>query len=199
MAGKYEQSFVQMFNGLDDMVRRLSNEHHIRILLNYRRHGLLEVSQRWQEILAPDMSVAQPRYQIEVNGQRLLMNGRDEVARFYDQLSSSGAIVLWPTEQVIAVADWGFASESTFFHFLPGAALLAQGEQVEHPQRTYLEKRKVAMIWHYDQQARMIGEHVYEMPGSRELLLPDPDDVISPARARELLAPLIDNPPVPLH
>lgn len=195
MAGRYEESFVNMFSGLDSMVKSMTNEHHVKILLNYRRHGLLEVSQRWKEILSLEMTVPEPRYQIEVNGQRHLMQGHEEVAGFYEQLSSSGAIVLWPTDQKIAVADWGFASESTFFHFLPGAALAAAGEQLEHPERTYLETRKVAMIWHYDRNARMIGEHVYEMPGSRELILPDPSDVISPDRAKALLAPLLENPP----
>ena len=42
----------------------------------------------------------------------------------------------------------------------------------------------------------MIGEHVYEDGASREITKPAPEDVITPARARELLAPAIDNPPV---
>lgn len=40
----------------------------------------------------------------------------------------------------------------------------------------------------------MIGEQ-YEDGTSRQLTKPDPEDVITPARARELLAPRIDNPP----
>ena len=31
--------------------------------------------------------------------------------------------MLWPVEQVVAVSDWGFASEALFRQFVPGSVL----------------------------------------------------------------------------
>jgi hypothetical protein len=196
VTSKYEKSFVSMFDGLDAMIRATENAHHRKILLNYRRHGLLEVSQRWEEILSPEMTVDNPRYLMNDHRGGETLNGREAVKNFYVGLISSGAIVMWPTDQFIAVADWGFASEATFHHFIPGAILADMGDAIDDVKATYLVKRYYAMIWHYDVSARLIGEHVYETKEGREVIKVDPEDVISPARARELLAPLFNTAPV---
>jgi hypothetical protein len=195
MAGKYEKSFVGMFDGVDELIRHTDHPLHKRILLNYRRHGLLEVSKRWKELLGPEMTVAEPSYLMNDHRSGFALTGREAVAGFYGTLIEAGAIVLWPFEQVVAVADWGFASEAKFYHFMPGSLLAAQGDKVDDPGAMYLVRRNLAMFWHYTSDAKLIGENVYETAIGREIIKPAPEDVITPERARELLAPLLENPP----
>ena len=107
----------------------------------------------------------------------------------------SGAIVLWPVEQVVAVADWGFASEAYFHHFVPGSMLAAGGEDIDDLKAVYLLKHTYAMAWRYDHDCRLIGEHVYEDGTSRDISKPEIDEIILPQDARRLLAPLLENPP----
>lgn len=196
LTSKYEKSFVGMFDGLDAIIRSTENAHHRKILLNYRRHGLLEVSQRWEEILSPEMTVDNPCYLMNDHRRGKTLAGREAVKNFYVDLVSSGSIVMWPTDEYIAVADWGFASEATFHQFFSGEILADLGDDIDDVKATYLVKRHYAMIWHYDASARLVGEHVYETGEGREVIKVEPEDVISPARARELLAPLLDTPPV---
>ena len=54
---RYEHEFVTMFAGLEKQLENVDNPRHRAILKNYRRHGLLEVAGRYQELLAPDMTV----------------------------------------------------------------------------------------------------------------------------------------------
>jgi hypothetical protein len=118
-----------------------------------------------------------------------------EVTAFYQSLEDANAIVMWVAEQDIAVSDTGFSGEVVFNQFLPGAML---GESVfsaisagDDPDDMYLLRRTLAFVWPYDERGRLIGEHVYEDTASREIVKPDPADVISAARAAELLAPEI--------
>lgn len=195
MQSTYETSLVGMFDSVDDMIRASDNPRHRAILLNYRRHGLLEVSQRWDELMAPAMMVDHPVYRMNEGGESMLLDGREQVQAFYRQLHETGSIVLWPVEQVVAVADWGFASEARFNHFVPGA-LMADDAVVDDPDATYLVRHRLSMVWHYDPDCRLIGEHVYEDGTSREVTKPDPRDVITPERAPELLAPVLAAEPV---
>ncbi len=103
---------------------------------------------------------------------------------------------MWVGQQDIAVNDHGFSGEVEFSSFMPGAML---GESVfgsvqagDDPTDIYLLTRILAFVWPYDERARLIGEHVYEDGASRVITKPDPADVITAERARELLAPEID-------
>lgn len=93
MTGRYEESFVGMFDGVDEIIRATENPRHRAILLNYRRHGLLEVSQRWPEVMDPSMMVDHPVYRMNEGGTGLLFDGREQVAGFYRMLEGSGAAV----------------------------------------------------------------------------------------------------------
>ena len=195
MTSTYEASFVGMMDSLDELVRSTDNPHHRAILLNYRRHGLLEVSQRYPELMAAEMMVEHPVYRMSEGGNAVVLDGREAVAGFYQELQETGSIVLWPVEQKIAVADWGFAAEALFHHFVPGSLLAGQGEDIDDPAATYLVRHVLSMVWPYDERARLIGEHVFEDPTTREVIKPRPEDVITPADARRLLAPVLANPP----
>ena len=195
MPSQYEANFVGMFDSVDALLQETENPQHRAILLNYRAHGLLEVSSRHRDLMSPDMMVEHPIYRMNDNGQSFVLDGREQVTSFYEGLEASGAIVLWPVEQIVAVADWGFASEARFRHFVPGAMLAAEGADIDDPAATYLLSHTYSMVWHYDENALLIGEHVYEDASSRELSKPEPSDVITPADAARLLAPVLANPP----
>lgn len=94
-------------------------------------------------------------------------------------------------DERIAVADWGFSSEGIFNHYLPGGFLLASGEDIDDPDGWYLLRHRLAVIWHYDERARLIGEHVYEDGTSREITKLAPEDVVSLEEVREAVASLI--------
>jgi hypothetical protein len=193
---RYESVFATSFIELEKQIANTDNPHHRAILKNYRMHGLLEVAGRYRELLAPEMTVEHPHYRLHEGGGSLILDGMAEVAAFYESLVTANALVMWVGEQDIAVNDHGFSGEVEFNQFLPGAML---GESVfssvqggDDPDDMYLLTRTLAFVWPYDQRARMIGEHVFEDVASRTILKPDPADVITAARAAELLTPEID-------
>jgi hypothetical protein len=176
---------------IDRLLEVTEEPRHRQILENYRRHALLEVSGRWREILEPEMTVEHPVYRINGGGRSMVIDGREQLAEFYGGMTEVGASVMILEDERLAVADWGFGSESIFNHYAPGAFLIASGEEVDDPGATYLLRHRLAMIWHYDERARLIGEHVYEDGAYRELTKLAPEDVVTPEEAREALAPLI--------
>lgn len=182
---------TKITSGIDRCLEATDNPRHRQILENYRRHGLLEVSGRWPEIFDPEMTVEHPVYRITEGGRSLLLDGCEQVQEFYRGMTEAGAPVMILEDEKIAVADWGFASESIFNHYAPGRFLIASGEDVDDPDAWYLLRHRLAMIWHYDDHARMIGEHVYEDATSREITKLAPADIVTPGEARDVLAPLI--------
>lgn len=205
----YEEEFVHMMDDVDALIDTLTNDHHRKILINYRRHGLLEVSGRYEELLAPTMTVAHPHYRLFEGGQGTILDGMDPVRAFYQQLARMDMLVMWTGKQKMAVHDWGFAGEAEFSQFMPGALL---GDNVFDSVNTdpnapssshydadsfYLVRRTLAFMWPYTDDGRMIGEHVYEDSESKVVTRVDNDQVITAARAAELLSPIIDKYGVP--
>jgi hypothetical protein len=182
---------TQVTLAVDRSLEVTENPRHRQILENYRRHGLLEVSGRWPEIFDPEMTVEHPVYRITEGGRSLLLDGREQVQEFYRGMSEAGNLVMILEDEEIAVADWGFASESIFNHYTPGRVLIEGGDDVDDPDAWYLLRHRLAMVWHYDDRARMIGEHVYEDATSREIVKLGPEDVVTREEARETLAPMI--------
>jgi hypothetical protein len=186
-----EWDITRITAATDELLRTVENPRHRAILTNYRRHALLEVSGRYEEILTPDMTVVHPVYRLTEGAQTIVLDGHQEVRDFYAGLVAVGAIVMGPVDEQLVVADWGFASECMFHHFMPGR-LLMDGEDVDEPDATYVVKHILAFHWPYDAECRLIGEHVYEDVASRRVEKVAPEDVITPARARELLAPQLE-------
>ena len=178
------------FDTTDALLAKTTNKLHRRILINWRRHGCLEVMGRYQEIFAPDLTVPHPVYKLhDATGQTEVLDGRAAVEGFYRQITELGANVMVGTDDVIAVNDWGFAIESNFNNFVPGAVLVAQGVPVDDPNATYLVTYLQSMVWHYTDRGLLIGEHVYG--GTRTITKPAPADVITPAEAVEILTPVL--------
>src|SRR5882757_5447302 len=185
---RFEADFLASMSAVDAAIDRTADSHQKAILENYRRHVYLEVSGRIDEILSPEMTVEHPHYRVSWAGQVRVLDGVEEVRAFYEELGHAGA-VLWNTDESVAVADWGFAAELTLHQLLPGAALVADGEQVDDPEAIYHLSSRQAFIWPYDERARLKGEHIYEDVGTRRFERVDPGDAITPERAAELFAP----------
>jgi hypothetical protein len=165
-----------------------------RILLNFRRHALLEVSGRWREILVPSMTVRDPRYRIDDRGVSTVFDGMAAVAGFYAAVAAAGLTVFGPLSEQVMVSDSAYAAESVFGQIMPGR-LLVEEFDVHDPDAHYLFVHEIAMFWPYTDDGLLVGEHIYEVPGSRRVYPLHSDDVITPAQAAAALAPLIDDEP----
>ena len=179
----------------DALLAVTENPRHRAILLNFRRHALLEVSGLWEQILVPEMTVAEPVYRINEMGTSVRLEGRDEVAAFYKGITDAGLNVFGPIEESMAVADWGLAIESLFGNYVPGHVLREQGEEIDDPDAWYQLTHYFASFWPYNEDCLLMGEHIYEDMGSRSVRKLDADEVVTPSQARALLAPLLASPP----
>ncbi|MFI1389121.1 hypothetical protein [Streptomyces griseoaurantiacus] len=191
----HEHQLIHQMDSVDALLRATSDPSHRRILANFRRHVLLEVAGRHEEILTPEMTVEHPVYRLVEGRANVVLSGTREVLRFYEETSRARANVLWTTGLRPAVADWGFAAEGDFHRQLPGRFLGEEHIGVDDPQATYLVSCRAAFIWPYDPEGRLEGEHVYEDPGTVTVTRMLPHEVISQPRAAQLLNPLIDSGP----
>lgn len=170
----------------DALLETTGNPRHRRILANYRRHSLLEVTGRWPEILSQDMTVEHPVYQLDADGQSVRLDGYEQVAGFYQSLVDGGATVIVLEDEELAVADWGIASEAWFNIYLLGS-VVPDGD----PAKFYVRRQLIAMHWRYDRAQRLIGEHVYEHAAAAELVEVPEDEFITQDEANRVLTPLI--------
>lgn len=180
--------------GADALLATLENPRHRHIVKNYRRHGLLEVSGRWDEILIPDMVVDEPSYRIMEGGRTLIVDGMAEVRAFYKGIADAGLTVFGPLEEQVAVSDWGIFTEGRFASVQPGTSSALAGDGVD-PDGMYQITHWVAFAWPYVD-GRLQGEHVYEDPNSRQVEEVPHEALVSTPQARELLAPLVDLTPL---
>ncbi|GAA3202689.1 hypothetical protein GCM10020255_108150 [Rhodococcus baikonurensis] len=120
---KYEHEFVHMMDGVEKQLETIDNPRHQKILRNYRRHALLEVSGRYKEILSPDMTVEEPVYRLFEDGQSIVLDGMDAVTTFYQSLAETDTLVMWTGKSDFAVSDSGFSGETLFSQFVPGSIL----------------------------------------------------------------------------
>jgi hypothetical protein len=194
MTSKYQVSFTGTVDRLDKIIRETENPRHKAILLNYRQHGLLEVSGRYEEFMTPELMVEDPVYYMAIVPS-VVLRGIDEIRAFYQQMCDDRALVIWPVEQILAVADWGFSGEAQFNQFVPGKVLAAEGEDIDDPDAIYLVSLTLAQVWRYDDRVRLIGESVFADASRRVVTKPDPADVITIEDARRLYAPYLANPP----
>ena len=195
-----KKDITTMMAAADRLIEQSTNTRHIAILKNYRRHAMLEVSGRFDEIFDPSMTIENPRYVSYLpDGNRLIMNGQEEVrAHFYHQFITYGASVMLLEDEHLAVADWGFGSEYISNDYINAEVARLRGFEVDDEDAMYLHRHGVVMTWRYDDDCRLIGEHVSMEPkGTLEKLAPE--DVITVAEAKEKLAPLIGDPPPRLN
>jgi hypothetical protein len=178
---------------VDELIAETTDPRHLAILRNYRRHAILEVTGNWQQILTPDMTIAHPHYRLTERGQTLVLDGAEAVAGFYAMLASTGLAPLFgPIEERFMISDWGLSSHGLWGHQLPAAAAVEQGIEVDDPDAFYYLTHWYSTVWLYNEDCKLIGEHIFEDTGSREWWKMEPSDVMALEEAYALVQPLLD-------
>tara|TARA_R110002074_G_scaffold401345_1_gene599229 strand:+ start:12349 stop:12936 length:588 start_codon:yes stop_codon:yes gene_type:complete len=174
----------------DTLLKTTTKPLHRRILENYRRHAMLEVSGRYHEIFLPEMTVEKPFYRVATPVGIMDLDGETAVKGFYQSLIDSGTTVMLLEEENIIVSDWGFASEALYKIFMTAEAATAAGHVVDDPKGKYIESRMICMMWPYDEKGRLIGERVYPAATCTIEKCAE-EDFISLEKARAVFDPLI--------
>jgi len=182
----------------DQLLLTTTNPRHRQILTNYRRHAMFEVSGRYQEILAPDMTVEDPEYWLYQGGAALHFKGMKKLEALYASLVKSNSTVMMLEDEQLWVNDTGFTSRSNFHIYMPGIFALQMGAdvgQVEDLDAIYIHTSDRVMIWPYAEDGRMIGESIWVGGGSFRKC--PADEVITMEECNDLLSPLLDRVPEP--
>ena len=180
---RFEQAVHDCMNPTAELLERTTNPLHRAMLLNFWRHVHLEGSGQYERIVAPDMMVDHPVYRVTWGANPALIEGKEGVLSFY---RSVGEAVLWNSDDLLAVADWGICDELTFHQIARGADLQAIGYEVDDHDAIYHTSSRQAFVWPYDDQARLRGENLYEDKTSLVIEEVSPDEAITPARVREI-------------
>ena len=186
-----ERDITQTNVAVDQLLEVTDNPRHRYMLESYNRHRYLEMAGRYREIFAPEMTVEEPVYRFDFYGQKLLLDGREQVETVYREWTETDQCVFYSEEEELAVGDTMIVSRSRLTQQTLGAALVEMGIDAD-PEAMYLATTRIAMIWPYDSRCRMIGEDVWEFETSeREFVELGPAEVVTAKRAGELLDPLI--------
>ncbi|WP_033295850.1 hypothetical protein [Amycolatopsis jejuensis] len=180
--------------GVDAALAVVENPKHRHVLKNYRRHALLEVSGLWEDILVPSMTVENPLYRLTERGRTQVCDGMAEVRALYDDLTSRGANVFGALEEEVAVSDYGIFIESVFAQVVRGADPMLADEGVD-PEGIYQVSHRFAAAWPY-RDGRLVGEFVYDDTGSWQVDEVDASALLTPAQARDALAPFLAQSPL---
>lgn len=180
---RFEKAVYDCMKPTETLYERTTDPLHKGILLNYWRHVHLEGGGLYGDITSDDMMVDHPVYRVTWGASPQVIEGRDGVSAFYN---SVGEILLWNSDDLIAVADWGISDELTFHLAGPGAILQAIGYPIPDANKHYHVSSRQVFVWPYDSKARLAGEHLYEDKTSLKIEEVDPADLITPARSREI-------------
>jgi len=174
----------------DRLLKTLTDPLHRQIMENYRRHVILETCGEWEDIFAPDMTIDEPVYYLNLEGFEGVKAVGEEVKAMYKSQAENSTGVMVVEDETIAIADWGFASELIVHTYRRGTELIQLGSTVD-PEGHYVHKQCHAMIWPYDDHGRLVGEHVYENKALAEIVEVGPEDFLTVEDARARLLPLL--------
>lgn len=175
---------------VERLIETTTNPRHQYLLHAYNRHRYLEMAGRFEEIFAPDMTVAEPIYHLNMLGQTLTLEGAEAVKGVYSQWSASAQCVFYAEDEKLAVSDDMIVSTSFIYQQTPGKVLAAEGLPVD-PEAWYLMKTAEHMVWPYEN-GLLVGEDVWEYDERHREVIPlDPAEVLTVEQSAALLAPLI--------
>ena len=186
---RFERAVYQCMEPTASLLERTKKPLHRAMLLNFWRHVHLEGAGQYDQIVALDMMVEHPIYRVSWGTKPAVIEGKPGVLAFY---KSVGDAVLWHSDDRLAVEDWGICDEITFHQIAIGFDLKSLGYPVEHADRSYHVYSRQAFIWPYDDQARLIGENLYEDKTSLHIEEVDRSKAITPARVREIHRELLN-------
>ncbi|BAK65196.1 hypothetical protein SLG_05210 [Sphingobium sp. SYK-6] len=186
---RFEQAVYDCMKPTEALYEQTRNPFHRKIILNFWRHVHLEGAGLYDQICADDMMVERPVYRITWGANPAVIEGREGVKAFYD---SVGDVVLWNSDDRIAVADWGIADELTFNLLGLGGIMQAIGYDVPDPHKFYHVRSRQAFIWPYDSRALLAGEHLYEDKTSLVWEEVDEAELTTAARVKAIQKDLLD-------
>ena len=177
---------------IEELIEQTERPLHRAILRNYLRHALLEISGYWEQILAPELTVPEPIYRIAERGQVHVLVGQAAVKSFYQLVAETRTNVMAARTLNMCVGDFGVVTEAVWSHMTP-AAMIQPGEfeAVSDPEAYYLISHNIMQNFAYTQDAKLIGERVYDDPASYQYEKLEPINVVTPEMARAQLAPLL--------
>ena len=204
---------TKLNRAVDKLLETTENPRHRFLLQAFGRHRYLEVSGRYEEILAPDMTVTDPVYRFRYTGLEFELRGQDQVRSLYRMWAETNQALFFPEHEEVAVADHFVATFATayqqvlgkgqrqakFLSYLPNAVssrlverTLSKTEHHADTSDMFLYKTSGILICPYDDRGRLAGEEVWEPDSSTgELIKLDPADVLTTEEAAKRLAPLI--------
>ncbi len=177
---------------VQELIEVTESPRHRYLLQAYDRHRNLEHAGRFEEIFEPQMMVERPVYRFNLIGQpQMTLEGREQVEPLYRLWAETNQSIFYNEQETVAVGDWMVVSTMLGYQQTLGSALVAAGVDADE-EAMYLLKGRVAMVWPYDEQGRLVGENVWEYDESEhELIRLDPDEVLTTEQAAELLEPQI--------
>ncbi|MCV7149969.1 hypothetical protein [Mycolicibacterium pyrenivorans] len=188
------EELANIFSAAERLIDQLDNPLHIAIMENYRMHAMLEYCGRFEELLAPEMTIERPVYRIctPQTGYRVY-DGMDEVRNeFYAPLVEHGQTVQTKEQEHLAVNDWGFSQEQFVHQHLRGRAARTKGHDIDDRDLDgyFIEDHWTSMYFIYNDEARLIGEHIYHSPATdlREITV---DEFYDLEQLRAVLEPKI--------
>jgi hypothetical protein len=198
---------------LETLLANTTNPRHRYLLLAYSRHLYLEMSGRYDDVLADDMIVETPVYNLHALGFNTTISGKDNVRNLYKFWADTNQSVFYGENLQVAVADnfialtvlahqqvWGGSIlSSKALGLLPKGlssdvllAMLHMKGVKAQPDCMYLYTNFEETIWPYDDRGRLMREDVLEPdPAAAQITKLDPEDVLTTAQAAALLAPMI--------
>jgi len=171
---------------IEQLIEQTEEPLHRAILKNYLRHALLEISGYWEQILAPELTVLEPTYPIAERGEVHVLVGQAAVKAFYRLVAETRTNVMAARTLNMCVGDFGVVTEAVWSHMTPAAREL---EAVNDPEAYYLISHNIMQNFAYTQDAKLIGERVYDDAASYQYEKLEPGDVVTPEMARAQLAP----------
>jgi hypothetical protein len=186
---RFEQAVYDCMKPTEKLLEQTTNPLHRKILLNFWRHVHLEGAGLYDQICSDDMMVANPVYRVTWGANPAVIEGREGVMTFYN---SVGDVVLWNSDDKIAVADWGVADELTFNLLGLGVIMQAIGYAVPDPHKFYHVQSRQAFVWPYDEHALLAGEHLYEDKTSLTWVEVDESELTTAARVQAIQKELLE-------
>ena len=202
---------------IDRLLEVTTNPRHRYILMSYARHRALDCSGQYEDVVAEDMMNPHPVYTIRALGVNMLIDGKDEVRALYRNWAETNQCVFYIEDEQVAVADSFVASRLVVYQQIWGGTLVGTKVLSHLPKglsrELFLEMLKLRKIplevnwmylyknveqwfWPYDERGRLLGEDVFEIDRSvAEIRKLEPSEVLTAARASELLAPIIKRLP----
>jgi hypothetical protein len=179
-------------DAIDRLLTVTTNPRHRYLLTTYYRHRYLEIGGRFEEIFAPEMTVAEPVYHFKALGIDTALRGAEAVKGLYRSWAETHQSIFAASDEQVCVSDNYILSVATLHQQVYGKALIASGIRVDDENAHYVYTSVIQMIWPYDDRCRMIGEDVYEPePANGRLTKLAPADVMTTQEAGHILAPYI--------